>query len=105
MYVLIPGGNTPIEMTVGGDGTTLPAANKIKVSLVADGVNVVKSGSTDLTVSGNTITVNVTQADTLQFLGKRSGRVQVNWLDSSIRIPTLVQGFAVGEQLYPEVMS
>lgn len=103
-FYLIPGANSPIELEIGGEGTTLPAANKIKVSLVANGVEVVKTGA-DLTVSGNTVTVSLTQAESLMFIGKRQGRIQVNWLDSSIRYPTLVENFGIGEQLLPEVMS
>lgn len=104
MFVLIPGGNSPIELEIGGVGTTLPAANKIIVSLVADGVQLDKTGSA-LTISGNKITVAITQAESLQFLNKRKGTIQVNWLDSSIRYPTLTEPFGIGEQLYTAVMS
>jgi len=104
MFYLIPGANEPIELTIGGDGTTLPTADKIVVSLIGNGVILHKTDS-DLTVSGNTIQVAITQAESLQFRNNTRGKIQVNWLDNSTRFPTLVADFYVGEQLYNTVMS
>lgn len=104
---MIRGCTETLTITVGDNSLTLPTADNVFVSIVQGETKIEKNGDA-LHIDGNTIEVELSQAESLR-LRKGTAEVQVNWLVDSYggrqRVATKPASIDIEKQLLPRVLT
>lgn len=104
---MIQGCTETLTLIVGEEGTVLPSADNVFVSIVQNDTEIVKTGQA-LTIENNTVEVQLTQKESLR-LRKGTAEVQVNWLVDSYggkqRVATKPASLDIEKQLLPKVLT
>ena len=102
-------GTTPtLTLKINDDTLDLSQAQSVYVTIRQAEYELEKTGG-DLTVDGNTVSVYLTQEESLALIEAARAEVQVNWTypegARTARAATKVRTIDIGKQLLPEVIA
>ena len=97
------GQTMPLELAFGEDFDPT-TASKLIVSFSHGGATFLEKDESEVTVTSDAVTVNLTQAESLAFpVGVVD--VQINFIVSGLRVPTDIVTLNVDQNLHMEVIS
>ena len=97
------GQTTPVSFTFGDDFDPT-TASKLILSFAYGNTPFLEKDEDDVTVTSTSVTVNLTQAESLAFpIG--TVNAQINFIVSGVRIPTDIVRISVDQNLHMEVIS
>lgn len=93
-----------LVLTLTGDNTLdITQADNVYVTMMQFGEPLTKTGE-DLELTAKTITLHLTQQETLLFVEDVPVSIQINWIADGERFATPIHQITVGRQLLSEVM-